>query len=231
MALAIVALKARSKTWSSFWTGRGQRRRCHRARGRSCRDRVSANRATSDHTSYDIYPRALAHFPWLGKGQLLKARNLFDRATPRDPRYGPALAGAGVCHLRLCLDGWTEVPEASRRKAPLLRNRHLRSPTMTPVFSPTLRSSSDVSTAIVLRSDPVLADREPLLGHSAVDLTLDREDLVDPADRFDSERRFAKIGQYEEFAPTVAPAGRLGDGAGSAPGIVAPSPDHNICYS
>ena len=67
------------------------------------------------------------------------------------------------------------------------------------------------------RPDPILADREPLLGHSAVDLTLDREDLVDPADRFDSERRFAKIGQDEEFAPTVAPAGRLGDRAGSAP--------------
>jgi hypothetical protein len=46
------------------------------------------------------------------------------------------------------------------------------------------------------------------------------EDLVDPADRFDSERRFAKIGQYEELAPAVAPAGRLSDRAGSAPGIV-----------
>jgi len=70
------------------------------------------------------------------------------------------------------------------------------------------------------RSDPVLTAREPLLGLSAVDLALDREDLVDPADRFDSERRFAKIGQYEELAPAVAPAGRLSDRAGSAPGIV-----------
>jgi hypothetical protein len=65
-----------------------------------------------------------------------------------------------------------------------------------------------------------MAKREPLLGHSAADLALDREDLVDPADRFDSERRFAKIGQYEELAPAVAPARRLGDRAGSTPGIV-----------
>jgi len=59
--------------------------------------------------------------------------------------------------------------------------------------------------------------RQPLLGH-AVDLTLDCKDLADPADRFDSKRRFAKIGQYEELP--VAAASRLGDRVVSAPGIV-----------
>jgi hypothetical protein len=51
------------------------------------------------------------------------------------------------------------------------------------------------------RPDPFLADREPLLGSDTVDLALDREDLVDAAHCFDRQRRFAEIGQHEEFAP------------------------------
>jgi hypothetical protein len=70
------------------------------------------------------------------------------------------------------------------------------------------------------RPDAFLADREPLLGSDTVDLALDREDLVDAAHRFDGQRRFAEIGQYEEFASAMAPAGRLGDRAGPARGIV-----------
>jgi len=69
------------------------------------------------------------------------------------------------------------------------------------------------------RPDPFRADREPLLGGDTVDLALDREDFVNAAHRFDSQRRFAEIG-HEEFAPAMAPAGRLGDRAGPAPGIV-----------
>ena len=70
------------------------------------------------------------------------------------------------------------------------------------------------------RPDPFLAGREPPLGRSGVDFAFDREDLVNTAHRFDSQRRFAEIGQHEEFAPAMAPAGRLGDRAGPAPGIV-----------
>jgi len=70
------------------------------------------------------------------------------------------------------------------------------------------------------RPDPFLAEHEPLLGGDTVDLALDREDLVNAAHRFDSQRRFAEIGEHEEFAPATAPAGRPGDRAGPAPGIV-----------
>jgi len=70
------------------------------------------------------------------------------------------------------------------------------------------------------RPDPFRAEREPLRGGDAVDLALDREDLVNAAHGFDGQRRFAEIGQHEEFAPAMAPARRLGDRAGPAPGII-----------
>jgi len=79
--------------------------------------RRSSERAPQDQTAYDLYLRALVKFPWSGKEQLFEACELFDRAIARDPRYGPALAWAGVCYFRLWLDGWAEDPEASRRKA------------------------------------------------------------------------------------------------------------------
>jgi hypothetical protein len=47
-------------------------------------------------------------------------------------------------------------------------------------------------------------------------LALNREDRVDAAHRFDGQGRFAEIGELEEFATAVAPAGSLGDWAGSA---------------
>ncbi len=85
----------------------------------------SANRATNDLTAYDLCLRALANYPWLAKEQLLQARDLLERAIARDPRYGPALAWACVCHFRLWSDGWSGDPEASRRKAIALAEQAL----------------------------------------------------------------------------------------------------------
>jgi adenylate cyclase len=79
--------------------------------------RRSSERARQDLTAYDLYLRALADFPWPGKEQLSEARELFDRAIARDPRYGRALAWAAVCNFRICLDGWAEDPTASLHKA------------------------------------------------------------------------------------------------------------------
>jgi len=79
--------------------------------------RRSSERAPQDQTAYDLYLRALANFPWTSKEQLFEARDLFDRSLARDPRYGPALGWAAVCHARIGYDGWAEDPEASRRKA------------------------------------------------------------------------------------------------------------------
>jgi len=59
----------------------------------------------------------------------------------------------------------------------------------------------------------VLADRKPLRAGKTIDLALDREDRVDAAHCFDGEWRLAQISQLEEFAPTMAPARRLGDRA------------------
>ena len=77
----------------------------------------SANRPTNDLTAYDFYLRALANFPWLRKEQLLQARDLLAQAIARDPRYGLALAWAGICHYRLSVDGWAEDPVANRHEA------------------------------------------------------------------------------------------------------------------
>jgi adenylate cyclase len=85
----------------------------------------SANRPTSDLTAYDLYLRSLANFPWLRKEQLLEARELLAQAIARDPRYGVAIAWAGICHFRLCLDGWAEDPVASRQEAIALAEQAL----------------------------------------------------------------------------------------------------------
>ena len=77
--------------------------------------RRSADRPTSDLGAYDLYLRAYAmvfssarHYP--------EALRLTEQAIARDPRYGPALARAAVCCMRLLLDGRSEDPEADRRK-------------------------------------------------------------------------------------------------------------------
>jgi adenylate cyclase len=85
----------------------------------------STNRPTNDLTAYDLYLRALANFPWLRKEQLLEARDLLAQAIARDPRYGLALAWAGICHFRLCFDGWAEDPVASRHEAIALAEKAL----------------------------------------------------------------------------------------------------------
>ena len=68
--------------------------------------------------------------------------------------------------------------------------------------------------------DTVLAGSTPILGGKPVDLALDREDRIDAANRFDRQRRLAQIGQLEELAAPVTPAGSLGDRPRLALGIV-----------
>jgi adenylate cyclase len=75
----------------------------------------SASRRTNDLTAYDFYLRGCAkalssavRFP--------DALLLMEQAIERDPHYGPALAWAAVCCLRLVMDGWSKDPDADRRK-------------------------------------------------------------------------------------------------------------------
>ena len=79
--------------------------------------RRSAARPTTDLTAYDLYLRALAAFFPITKERILEALGLLEQAIAIDRHYGPALAWAAICHLRLVIDGWAEEPETTRRKA------------------------------------------------------------------------------------------------------------------
>ena len=61
---------------------------------------------------------------------------------------------------------------------------------------------------------------QPVAGREAVNRALDREELVDAADRRDRKWRLAQIGQLEELASAMAPARRLGDRPGFAPAVI-----------
>jgi TolB-like protein/class 3 adenylate cyclase len=76
----------------------------------------SAVRPTTDLDAYDLYLRALAAFFPITKERILEALGLLEKAISIDQRYGPALALAAICHLRLVNDGWTEEPETTRRR-------------------------------------------------------------------------------------------------------------------
>src|SRR5271155_3201330 len=79
--------------------------------------RLSVARPTTNLGVYDLYLRALAVFYPTTRERIVDALNLLDRAIAIDPHYGPALAWAGMCHMRLVLDGWAEEPETNRRNA------------------------------------------------------------------------------------------------------------------
>jgi len=79
--------------------------------------RRSVARPTTDLTTYDLYLRALAAFYPIAKEGVVEALGLLEQAITIDPRYGPALSRAAMCHRRIAIDGWSEDPEANRRKA------------------------------------------------------------------------------------------------------------------
>jgi TolB-like protein/class 3 adenylate cyclase len=78
--------------------------------------RRSSARPTTDLGAYDLYLRALAAFYPITKERIFEALGLLEQAIAIDRRYGPALAWAAVCHLRLVADGWAEVPQKTRCK-------------------------------------------------------------------------------------------------------------------
>ena len=75
----------------------------------------SADRPTTDLSAYDLYLRAHA-MVWSSARQTPEALRLMEQAIARDPRYGPALAGAAFCCYRLVTDGRSEDPAADRLK-------------------------------------------------------------------------------------------------------------------
>jgi adenylate cyclase len=75
----------------------------------------SAGRPTADLTAYDLYLRAYA-MVWSSARQVPEALRLMEQAIARDPHYGPALAWAAFCCVRLEADGRSEDPAADRLK-------------------------------------------------------------------------------------------------------------------
>jgi adenylate cyclase len=85
----------------------------------------SANRPTNDLTAYDLYLRAYAMF--MSSAALFpEALRLLERAIERDPCYGPALALAGACYMRLAMDDRSEDRETDGRKGTDLARRALQ---------------------------------------------------------------------------------------------------------
>jgi TolB-like protein/class 3 adenylate cyclase len=85
----------------------------------------SAGRPTDDLTAYDLYLRAAAMF-LSSAMQIPAALRLLEQAIARDPHYGPALAWAAVCCVRLCMDGRSEDLEADSRKGADFARRALQ---------------------------------------------------------------------------------------------------------
>jgi TolB-like protein/Tfp pilus assembly protein PilF len=70
--------------------------------------RRSAARPTTDLTTYDLYLRAFAAIYPITQEGLVEALQLLEQAIAIDPRYGPALSWAAMCHRRLAIDGWAK---------------------------------------------------------------------------------------------------------------------------
>jgi TolB-like protein len=84
-----------------------------------------AKRPTDDLTAYDLYLRAYAMYFTSAK-EIPDALRLLEEAIERDPGYGPALAWAAACCLRLCMDGRSDDVEADRRKGADFARRALQ---------------------------------------------------------------------------------------------------------
>jgi adenylate cyclase len=88
--------------------------------------RRTADRPTNDLTAYDLYLRALATINSQTRERNLKALGLLNQAIAIDPHYGPALAWAAHCHMRLNINGWTDEPKSLAARPSILPDRHSR---------------------------------------------------------------------------------------------------------
>jgi hypothetical protein len=79
--------------------------------------RRTADRRTADLTAYDLYLRALAIYFPITKQRVLEALGHLEQAIAIDRQFGPALAWAAICSLRLVNDGWVAEHEKVRCRA------------------------------------------------------------------------------------------------------------------
>jgi tetratricopeptide (TPR) repeat protein len=77
----------------------------------------AADRPTTDLTTYDLYLRARPDSLSWDLERIHFALALLERAIERDPKFGPALAFAAVCHHHLTTIGGVGDPAEHRRAA------------------------------------------------------------------------------------------------------------------
>ncbi len=85
----------------------------------------SGNHSTGSLSAYEAHLRGYKMLFTLAK-QIPQALALLEKAMARDPNYGPALAFAAHCCMRLCMDGSTRNPESDGRKGIGYARRALR---------------------------------------------------------------------------------------------------------
>jgi TolB-like protein len=85
----------------------------------------SADRPTSNLSAYKAYLRGYAML-FASARQIPQALASLEQAISRDPNYGPALAFAAHCCMRLCMDGSSKHPGSDRRKGVDYARRALR---------------------------------------------------------------------------------------------------------
>jgi TolB-like protein len=88
--------------------------------------RHSAERPTTNPTSYDLYLRALPNHQSFEKTRINQTLDLLEQAIECDPRFGPALSLAAWCHQQLDVCGWTEDRDKNRFEAIDLARRALQ---------------------------------------------------------------------------------------------------------
>ena len=95
--------------------------------------RRSSNRPTADVTAYDLYLQAREERYSFERNRVVRALGLLEQAIARDPGYAPALALAGMCHLAIALNNWTDDLAVNRWHAVRLARRALQSGADDPV--------------------------------------------------------------------------------------------------
>lgn len=134
--------------------------------------------------------------------QIPGALRLLEQAIERDPYYGPALAWAAVCCLRLWLDGSSDDPAGDRRKSAAYARRALETAGADPVVlanaALVLKDYGDIGTMMTL------VDRALVLNPSFARGWYIGANLRMCAGRFDEPIEFA------EASLRLSPHGRFG---------------------
>src|SRR5262249_11389563 len=81
---------------------------------------------TRELAAYDLYLRSLPKAYSWDRGLIKQAINLLEKASEKDPNYGPALALSAYCYRQLDLSGWADDSEMNRPKSLDLARRAVR---------------------------------------------------------------------------------------------------------